>query len=303
MELVNRTVLPSAYRVVKSSDGKDLLHVAIKATYSFGSDVPPALSSVQLPVALEDEYYGDPSDSALRYSSDFSAQKDSTDIGLVGDAVAASDTISQMDVSLSIGDWERSLLIFGDRVWKKKLGFCRLTDPAVFQSIPLVYERAFGGGCDGELDARNPIGVGFQPKKSKLPISELLVPHIETSSDPIKSRKDCPVPAGFGFLNPRWRQKTPAQAAHPDLVYGGFLKGNEPIVLKGFSEEGDFSFCLPAQVPECELSYTGAESESMELVVEKLFIDTNEQQAVLVWNGWKDISNRLYNLETIDVRI
>lgn len=51
---------------------------------------------------------------------------------------------------------DKTLLVIGDR---------RRGEPAPFQQMPIVYDRAFGGpGCDD-----NPLGVGFSPAARQLP--------------------------------------------------------------------------------------------------------------------------------------
>ena len=125
MELHNQTKFSAAYRFVKDAKGDDWLQLAVKAVYSFSHDVPPALCSVQRPIVSDDEYYGDPSSSALRYSSDFSAQKTASDIALIGSAVASTEGTTQMEVSIEVGKLTSRLWVSGDRTWKKRLGFYR----------------------------------------------------------------------------------------------------------------------------------------------------------------------------------
>ena len=51
--------------------------------------------------------------------------------------------------------------VLGDRVWEGPLfGRLRLSDPAPFEQMPIVYERAFGGSRGRGAFFPNPIGVG-----------------------------------------------------------------------------------------------------------------------------------------------
>ena len=68
---------------------------------------------------------------------------------------------------LRVGDSKKLVAVLGDRVWRGS----NPTPPQPFVSIPLVYERAYGGSYTaGErlfCEERNPVGVGFLGKRSK----------------------------------------------------------------------------------------------------------------------------------------
>lgn len=116
-------------------------------------------------------------------------------------------------VALSVGSERRELLVFGDRTWQKRLGGGDLdaSDPAPFDSIPLVFERAFGGSYDMPpglfpvtnlphpgmrvIYPRNPNGVGFYPSKDSAAGRPL--PNIELVDQPSRRWNDMPEPGGF----------------------------------------------------------------------------------------------------------
>ncbi|MPZ21616.1 MAG: DUF2169 domain-containing protein [Luteitalea sp.] len=81
--------------------------------------------------------------------------------------------ISAATVSLSIATEERSLAVFGDRVWEEDVaGAPRISAPEAFIRMPLTWNRTFGGTTEVLVDVdsyvdlaepRNPVGRGFDP--------------------------------------------------------------------------------------------------------------------------------------------
>jgi len=104
-------------------------------------------------------------------------------------------------VSFSVGSVKKVLDVFGDRHWiqagSSRVG---ISDPAFFKEMPLVWERAFGGGPD----PRNPKGRGMPPDKpADAPIA---LPNVEYHDQLIGSTQDRPAPASF----------LPTDVMHPD---------------------------------------------------------------------------------------
>ena len=161
------------------------------------------------------------------------------------------------------------------------MGLDSITSPQPFDKMPLVYERAFGGGDRTNpepqkhvVETRNPVGVGYRHKTYGRFVNGRKLPNFEDPKHPIKSSKNTPPPAGFGFIGPEWepRRKNAGtyddnwmknkmllvpddfdrryyNAAHPDLVVQGYLKGNEPVEVVNASPRGTLSFDLPGIAP------------------------------------------------------
>lgn len=115
-------------------------------------------------------------------------------------------------VMLSVGRERRRLIVFGDRRWEKTLGgSLEPSDAAPFDSIPLSFERAFGGKYTeppgphpvsglphpgGEVFySLNPNGRGFYKNAASAEGSPL--PNIELPDELIKEWDQRPEPAGF----------------------------------------------------------------------------------------------------------
>jgi hypothetical protein len=193
-----------------------------------------------------------------------------TDVVVVGSAHAPR-PVTELEIALRAGPLHKRLRLVGDRVFYRRIGSFAISDAASFTSMPLVYERAFGG-ADGEaFEPRNHVGVGFVAG----PGSELegrRLPNLEDPAEPLRAPGDRPPPACFGFVSPSWmprlgyagtfderwrREQCPLlpedfdprfhHAAHPDLCSAAPLAGGEAVSLShALPGGGELAFRLPA---------------------------------------------------------
>src|SRR5687767_10040594 len=141
---------------------------------------------------MADEYYADPATSSLRAASDFHIGKSGTDVLLVGHARApAGRLVPRMLVSMSVAERQKTILVTGDRAWRDG----RPSDPKPFESMPLVWERAFGGlhrrGEQILAEERNPVGCGFAGGRSAGEMQGQPVPNLEDRSEERRVGKEC----------------------------------------------------------------------------------------------------------------
>lgn len=314
IKIDNKTPFITEIYPIQDKEGNDLLLILFKATYSLKSGQPQKAEK-QEPVEPADLYYGEPGKSSLKYSSDISFDKKASDIALKGEALAPFEGARESTLYFKVGEVEKRIAVFGDRHWILAPIGHMISKPEPFDKIPLVYERAFGGFDKSHEKEKhhqafesNPLGVGFRAKKSNLETDGFPLPNFEDLDDLIVSLKDKPKVAGLGFISPNWQPRLkksgtfdqnwmenrmpllpkdfdPAffNSAHPDLIYPGFLKGNEEVILSGFSPE-PFKFNLPYDLPFCQLEI-GGEKQEIELKTDKLFIDTKEELLILLFSA------------------
>lgn len=331
MLLENSTPFVAERCAVSDENGADLLVVLLKATYAYDEKGRLTVAAPQSSLELADQYYGKPEESSIKYASDFSINKPATDVALIGHAYAPQGRATEANVSLQVGALKKSLKVFGDRYWQKILGVTTISSPAPFEKMPLIFERAFGGVDKSHADPekydyerRNPIGVGFRAKKSQLPIDGAKLPNIEDLGNLISDLDDKPNPAGFGFISPAWQprlgyagtydenwQKTRMphlptdfdnryfNVAHPDLVHKGFLQGNEPVALTGVSPRGYVRFSLPGVTPICQVVFKNTDAQPVILNLDKVVINADENQVILVWSGSLKMPGEFYDVEVI----
>src|SRR5262249_15637020 len=129
-------------------DGRELLVVAVKGTFTFDENgAEPELAPDQLPLVESDSFTGEPGFSAVRDEVDYAHHKPACDVLLNGSAYAPKGKpVTRVTVSVELGGIRKSFDVVGDREWDADglLGY-RTTPPKPFLTMPITYDRAFGG--------------------------------------------------------------------------------------------------------------------------------------------------------------
>lgn len=335
LQLKNSTPFAAQIAVFPDVRGIDTLYVTLKATFALGARLE--VVDPQPPVLLADEYWGEPGLSSLKYASDVHLTKLSTDVVLIGQAHAPGrKPVTQLDVSLAVGKKQKVVRVFGDREWRPGLLLApaSMTKPAPFKTMPLVYERAFGGRHEIEgknpevlFEPRNPAGGGFAGKRKGDALKGLPLPNLEDPADLVRSPKDAPAPAGFGFVSPAWEPRKSFagtydaawlkkcapylpkdfnprffNAAHPDLVCDCYLTGGERVQAQNVSPGGALIFRLPV----CELRATvrvAGDKVEPALNLETVLIEPDDARLSLLWRGAVPCDKNPLKVEAIQVEL
>ena len=331
-----QNLTPFAFEAAFAFDeeGRQLLVPIIKATYAIQNNESVGIAEKQVPVSLSGEYWGKPEESSYRYEPEVAFIKPSTDVVLIGSAYAQKVGSTQVDVGLYVGPLKKVVRVIGDRYWVKTLGMAFMSPTEPFESIPLIYERAFGGWDRSNPDPkkhtfepRNPVGTGFRGKHGKFE-EGLRLPNLEDPRRPIMSYDDSPPPAGFGFTSPNWpprpsfagtyddawmKERMPLlpkdfdrrffNAASPGLIAPGYLNGDEPVLVKNASPDGDISFNLPGvSAPVCRVELKGRKDEILETQLDTVIIDTDEKLLFLVWRAHLPLRSGPHDVVSIEVQ-
>ncbi|MGE0784915.1 MAG: DUF2169 domain-containing protein [Sandaracinaceae bacterium] len=201
-------------------------------------------------------------------------RKPGVDVVVAGTAVARTPS-TQIDVHVSVGDVEKSLVVFGPRVWYRGAAGIVPSPPAQLERLELMWEHAYGGLDDKDPEhaleePRNPFGTGVAYDPASL--DQLPVPQIEDPRDLIRSARTRPAPANVGALGPsfaprrgyggtrdqKWQdERMPLQpldfderfnlVAHPELV-SRTIRGGEQVRLLNIGQPGPTEFKLPRTV-------------------------------------------------------
>jgi uncharacterized protein DUF2169 len=139
------------------------------------------------------------------FEKDIMFQKGGVDLVVVGSAVAPGSVVTQMQVSVILGDWSRTLAVFGNRLWTGGQGHFVPSAPEAFETLPITWENAFGGTTvDHEGNQSpfplNPNGKGYTLPNPQSQVAGVPLPNIEDPAHLIASMEDRPDPVGFGFL-------------------------------------------------------------------------------------------------------
>lgn len=292
--------------------GVDSVIVVVKGTFTL--DGRPTVAEAQVPVAPMAEYYADPASSSMRVAPDLSLPKPSTDVLVIGSAFPRRGRpVDEMMVEVHVGPVSRFARVFGDRVWRSSASGYSMTRPAPFATMPLTWERAYGGREETpqgpDEDARNPVGTGFRATDGVYAFDGLPVPNVEQPSQPITSWKDRPVPCGFGPVSPHWEprrsyagtyddvwqaQRAPylpadfdprfLQVAPPDAIAPEPLTGGESVLLHGLSPQGDLSFALPRADLAIAFVLDGA-AHTRPVVLDTVTFEPDVSRFTMVWRA------------------
>jgi hypothetical protein len=208
-----------------------------------------------------DIYFGEPGRSSVRYEADIAPEKPKVDVLVNGHVYAPRNRKAErVEVSLKVGDIFKQLVVTGDRTRRGLFGIA--SKPRPFETLPIIYERAYGGG-GSNINMRNPIGVGHEGARPLDLSIDTEVPNIEYPD----GRSE---PAGFGIIARQWQPRlalagtydqtwlsdrcpllpvdfkpTHHQAApldqQSDKIFGG-----EHIELRNMTPEGVWQFRLPS---------------------------------------------------------
>ncbi|HAK61154.1 MAG TPA: DUF2169 domain-containing protein [Nitrospiraceae bacterium] len=333
LQLKNNTPFTPGIALFPNEHGVDSLYVTVKATFDIQGSL--TIADEQQPLIEADQYWGEPEQSSLKYASEYHLAKPYTDIILIGEACAHDKRpVKELDVSLSVGDYGKTVRVFGDRYWEKNMVGHGISSPQPFEVMPLVYERAFGGVhiVDPDTDevvfeGRNPLGKGFVGKRTKKEIDGLVLPNLEAPANLISKPQDMPAPACFAPILPSWEPRKsfagtydevwqhsrapylPSDfdsrffnTAHPDLVCNGYLKGGEPAEVINASPEGPVRFVLP----RCELNvkvWISGVTEQPPLNLETVLIEPSESRLIMFWRGVLECDKSGLKIEFVELEL
>lgn len=210
----NTTGMAAGLCVVADVDARDHCVVVIKGTFVADAHGAMSLHSEQEPVVRADEHYGDPETTPIRRECEFALRKPSVDILVDGFAIPpGAEPVRELPVALELRGRRKVALVSGDRRWVRAAGSLTPSNPAPFTSIPLTYDRAFGGVDDskgpGETKAelRNLAGIGYHPNRSSAEIDGTAVPNIERPEERLASPRGRANPIGFGCIGRTWKPR------------------------------------------------------------------------------------------------
>ena len=288
VDLLNRSPLSAATFAWKRGSAGWRRTLVVKGTFDIVPGKPATLAASQLPIqgdALDPD--GD-----LVEASDAAPHKPVAEVLLRGNAYRRKDEAVAL-VTLELGKVKKSVVAIGDRQWTRS---GELGDPAPFESIPLTYDRAFGG--PGYAD--NPMGTGLGGSKP---------PNLERPDRLLRSVDDQPPPAGFGPVPLAWRKGSTGthdrawlERAWPglgdDFDYALFnaapadqrcphLRGDEAFSVQRVRPGGEtLAGRLPGMAVRAWAQRRGAASvQAVPLVLDTVAIDAEAEQLVLCWRG------------------
>ncbi len=269
---------------------------AVKGTFRLRPDGRADSAETQDPLAGDVHFEEEPEHS-LRYEADLCLFKPRADLLLNGTCHApGGKPLPLCTVRFQVGKFEKSLSVIGDRVWKRSLLVPVMSDPLPFTTLPIRYERAFGGAGY----PRNPTGKGYRGE---------VLPNLEDPGRLLRSPEDERLPAGFGPIPRSWPQRSSKSgtykgkwlkerwpwlpddfdwsyfnAAPEDQQMDGYLRGDEELAFDNLHPRLPF---YRSRLPgiRCRLFVEEKSFREVALVLDTLWVDPGEEKLILVWRG------------------
>ena len=332
--ITNSTPFAAERCWVRDRHGAEVWLVAVKATFLIASDGSTLLADQQEKVCLAPKFRDKPGESSLLYDSDLNHTKLNTDVVLNGHAYAPGGRpASQVDVRLRVANVDKTLRVFGDRIWKRTLLGLSPSDPEPFKKMPVTYERAFGGrDCGptdsphGAWDERNPVGVGFALRRDHLLGQP--VPNVEYLDALIESWNKRPNPAGFGPVAGHWtprvlfggtydeawsRERQPLlpddfderfyQCVPTDQQARGFLMGGELVELSNLTPGGTLSFRLPRLTLGFKTDFEDGSDALHPGKLHTVIVEPDLPRVMLVWHSQLPCHHKVLKLKTTHITL
>jgi hypothetical protein len=312
--IANKTPFAADHAWVIDQEGNKLWMVVVKATFDVTTDGRCQLAGFSDPVRQVATPHNEFGTSSLCYEADLLGPKVTTDILVLGDAMAPSGRrVTALDVALQVGPVKKCLRVTGNRIWDSNpFGGVGMSAPEAFERMPVSYERAYGGWDksssderEHRLNARNPVGTGFAVRIENCKGARL--PNVEWPDKMIRSWKDRPEPAGLNVVDCAWsprrelagtydekwrRQRFPLWAEDFDSRYNNcaprdqqtpaFLRGGERVDVLNMSPGGRLSFSLP----RIELAFRtrlGGKRIEHAGQLSTVLIEPNRSRFVMTW--------------------
>lgn len=310
-------------------DGQDMGVLAVRGRYHLDEDGHLSLAPDQ-DLVLVDEYEGDPHKTPLLKAADLIPFKPATDISVIGSTYAPKgEEATEWLAGIRVGQMAHVVRASGRRHWMWHAGSWRLSAPEPATNLPLDYRLAASDeSLDGEDNPEvpaNPLGVKRPPRHGKEQADALSVASIDASdddySDPFASR----MPQGMAPVPPFWRLRQQFagtydddwaanrhpqlpedfdyrfyQSAHPDMIYPGYLAGDEVFELARLTPGGGtLRFSLPGVQPVALYRWRDSREVRLLLNLDGVHIDLRHPRYTvdITWRAWLPICPNFLRIE------
>lgn len=329
MELLNTTGMPAGYTLGMQPDGRELLIVAIKGTFTIPQNgEEPTLARDQVPLFEADSFTGEPGFSAPRYESDYAPRKPRCDVLLHGRAYAPNGRPARrVRVSLQVGPMSKLIDVIGNRVWKKRFFSIRPSRPDPFIEMPISYDNAFGGVDNTHKKEQkhcaflpNPIGVGFHSNRQAKFVHNQPLPNTEEPGKRIKKPDGTYNPMAFGPIGRAWPPRAQYAGTYDDdwldhvfpflpadfddAYYQSaptdqqidYLQGGEEVVLNNLAPQRYIRFQIPQMnIPVIFFLKKGETHETYGLA-DTLILEPDAGRFMMKWRASLPLKKNIFEV-------
>jgi len=308
--LTNETPFAAERTWTRDERGAEFWLVAVRACFEIDGDGRQRPAEEQTPVQRVPVFAGDPARSGLETEADFVLSKAGTDILVSGRAHAPEGRPERrLRVRLKVATIDKSVDVVGERrIYRGGMGL-GITPPEPFVSLPLCWERAYGGWDDRAdpqaWEPSNPAGRGFAAAPEHLYDSQ--APNLEYPDAPYRGPGDGR-PAAFGPVAAHWQPRVryagtydaaweesrnpllPADfdrrffhCAPADQQTAKPLVGYEEVRVGGMTPEGVWGFVLPRITFDIVTTFKGAGDVRGEAPIHTLWLMPERRRFEIVY--------------------
>jgi len=335
MDFVNQTKLVAGWTMGFQKDGRELVVVAVKGTFAIPErvDREPSLAEVQVPLVTSDTFTGAPGFSAVAHEVDFAHHKPACDVLVNGCAHAPGGRpASCVPVALMVGPVKKHFEVIGERFYELGLLGSSTPPPKPFTSLPISYDRAYGGADRHPREpnqirtyADNPIGVGYYPLTQGHDRSGKALACTREMGKPADEPNQSYRPMAFGPLGRNFKERVKYagtydqewmdrrapffpddfddryfQAAPADQQMP-YPQGGEVVVLENLSPRGRLIFPLPRlNVPVLFIPYRRAAFQR-QAVIDTIVIEPELDRFTMTWRTSVPMDRSCFDLYQVVV--
>jgi hypothetical protein len=332
MELINSTRMVAGYTMGMEPSGRELLVVVVKGTFRIpaASGATLKLHEEQVPLVMSDVFCGAPGLSAPKYEVDFAPRKHRCDVLMNGAAYApGGKPTDRVTVGIRIGGWSKSFAVVGDRYWYSAAGV-RATAPKPFTTMPITYDRAFGGADLRHEDPAqhaafmsNPSGRGFHKHLIEEWIHASPLPNTEELKDEVTEPGGAYRPMSFGPIGRHWDPRVkyagtydakwlddvfpflPAdfderyyQSAPLDQQLPKPL-GEQPVTLLNLTPDGRRDFLIPQFDAPINVFPRKGEREDLTAALDTIVIEPDLERVTMSWRVARPLKKNMFEIAQV----
>jgi len=332
MHLLNATRMQAGYTLGMEPSGRESLVVVVKGTFRLPLDgEAPQFAAEQAPLIDADTFSGEPGFSAPVYECDYAPFKPRCDVILNGSAYAPRGRLTRrVTVSLRAGTIAKSFDVVGNRNWVGALLGVVAGPPEPFASMPVSYDRAFGGIDSAHPDParhryyeRNHAGVGFHVQLEREFIDGAPMPNTEEAGRSITDPRGSYRPMAFGSIGRAWQPRPKLAGTYdqnwldnifpflppdfdpryyqaaPEDQQIDYPRGGEEIVLQNLTPNGYVAFQLPAIDVPIVYYRKNAENEETQAVIDTIVLEPDLGRFTMTWRSSLPLRRNIFEIEQV----
>ncbi|MET0091077.1 MAG: DUF2169 domain-containing protein [Candidatus Thiodiazotropha sp.] len=332
MQLLNATGMPASLCMGMRPDGRELLVVVVKGTFSIPQRHQSASrADEQKPLITADQFSGEPGLSAPLYEADFAPYKPRCDVLLNGSAYAPGGRpVSRVEVTLRLASLFKSFAVTGNRYWESGNIAISPGYPGLFERMPISYDCAFGGVDTHHEDehkhtawTHNPVGLGYHYHLSREWVDGSPMPNTEELRRPVNMPNGSYAPMALGHIGRGWESRRRLAGTYDDAWLGehapflppdfddryyqaapedqqiNHLQGGERVFLENLTPQGQTSFDLPSISVPVDYFYRNGDVVRQMAVVDTVMLEPDEGLFTLTWRTHIPLKRNIFEIQEV----